>query len=167
MSALGVLALAAALVPVAVAAQPAAAPDPRAGFKWFRELAGACWKGDHPDGKTSDTQCYQLQYGRFVRGTIAISAGARPYEGDSLFWWDAKNARMAYTQWASNGVVISNEAVFEGETLVFPDRPRAGGEVNGRSVWTRIDPDTYRVSRETRDGADWKPQFAVTYKRTK
>ena len=62
----------------------------------------------------------------------------------------------------------SNEAAFEGDRLVFTDRPRPGtGEVNGRSVWTRIDADSYRVSRETREAADWKPQFAVTYRRTK
>ena len=24
-----------------------------AGFGWFAELAGSCWKGEHPDGKTA------------------------------------------------------------------------------------------------------------------
>ena len=156
------------LLPLAVAAQPQGVGDPMAPFKWFRELAGACWKGDHPDGKTSDTQCYSTQYNRFVRGTIKIAAGANTYEGDSLFWWDAKNSKLAYTQWASNGFVHASEAAFEGDRLVFLDRPKAGStEVNGRAVWSRVDANTYAVTREARDGAGWKPQFSVTYKRTK
>ena len=160
-------ATAAALLPLAAAAQQPPA-DAMAPFKWFRELAGACWKGDHPDGKTSDTQCFSTQYNRFVRGTIRISAGANTYEGDSLFWWDAKNNKLAYTQWASNGFVHASEAAFEGDRLVFLDRPKAGTtEVNGRAVWSRVDANTYQVTREARDGAGWKPQFSVVYKRTK
>jgi len=162
------LAAAAALLPVAAAAQPQAGGDPMAPFKWFRGLAGACWKGDHPDGKSSDTQCYTTQYNRFVRGTIKIASGANTYEGDALFWWDAKNNKLAYTQWASNGFVHSSEAAFEGDKLVFLDRPKAGTkEVNGRAVWSRVDANTYSVTREARDGASWKPQFSVIYKRTK
>ena len=164
-------AVAAALLPlVAVAQAPAPAPaaDPMAPFKWFRDLAGSCWKGDHPDGKTSDTQCYQAQYGRFVRGTIKIASGPTAFEGDSLYWWDAKNNKLAFTQWASNGFVHASEATFDGDKLVFLDRPKAGtSEVNGRAVWTKVDANTYRVSREQRDGPSWKPQFAVVYKRTK
>jgi len=161
--------IAAALLSLAAAAQaPQPAADPMGPFKWFGGLAGACWKGDHPDGKTSDTQCFQKQYNRFVRGTIKIASGPNVFEGDSLFWWDAKNNKVGYTQWASNGFVHTSEAAFEGDKLVFLDRPKAGTtDVNGRAVWTRVDANTYQVSREQRDGPNWKSQFLVVYKRTK
>lgn len=159
--------LAALLLPATALAQAPAA-DAMSPFKWMRGLAGACWKGDHPDGKTSDTQCWQVQFNRFLRGTIKVSAGPAAFEGDGLFWWDAKNNKVGYTQWASNGFVHSSEAAFEGDKLVFLDRPKAGtSEVNGRAVWSRVDANTYQVSRELRDGPNWKPQFAVLYKRTR
>jgi hypothetical protein len=51
-------------------AVPSAPVGPLAGFGWFAELAGSCWKGEHPDGKTSDTQCSLAQYERLRRGSI-------------------------------------------------------------------------------------------------
>ena len=68
-------ALASTLVALAACAQPAVVPNPAAspppahplaGFGWFAELGGACWQGDHPGGRTSDTQCYLAQFERLM-----------------------------------------------------------------------------------------------------
>ena len=73
--------------PAKVAAE-AAPPGPLAGFGWFAELAGSCWKGEHPDGKSTETQCYLAQYGRLMRGSSRITQAGAPqpvFEGDAVF----------------------------------------------------------------------------------
>ena len=57
-----------------------AAPDSLAPFGWLRDLTGACWRGQAADGEATDTQCYDTQYGHFLRGTIAmvVEAPAKP-----------------------------------------------------------------------------------------
>jgi hypothetical protein len=52
------------------------APPAAAQFGWFGTLAGSCWHGEYPGGG-GDTQCYAWQYGRYLRGTIAIEAPGR------------------------------------------------------------------------------------------
>jgi hypothetical protein len=58
------------------ALSPAQAPaaDPLAFLGWMKDLAGACWEGRDAQGRLTDRQCYELQFGRFLRGTIEIGA---------------------------------------------------------------------------------------------
>jgi hypothetical protein len=42
------------------------------GFGWFADLAGSCWVGMFPDGKSEHTQCYTVQFDKFLRGTAAL-----------------------------------------------------------------------------------------------
>jgi hypothetical protein len=108
-----------------------------AGYRWLAELAGACWRGEFPDGKTVDTQCYELQYGRVLAGTIAIDReGRAPYAGRGTLLWDAKAEKLLFWFWSSGGTYGQMEAKWEGDALRFPD-----------TVWTRIDPDSFRVTR--------------------
>ena len=162
--------LAASLLPLALAAQaPAPAPKSElAPFRWFADLAGACWRGEHPDGKTGDIQCYSTQYGRFVRGTIKVYKQPDPnavvFEGDSVFGWDAKGSRMVYTQWASNGSITpAQEAHWDGEILRFGARDAKDATV--RSSWQKEGKDGFKVVRERKEGPLWKEVFAVTYRR--
>ena len=60
-----VLALACLAAP-AVAQAPA---DPLAPFGWLRQLAGSCWRGEYANSRAGDKQCYEWQYGRFLRAT--------------------------------------------------------------------------------------------------
>lgn len=56
------------------------------------------------------------------------------------------------------------EAGYEGERLLFPQRP-SPGKPEVRSAWTRAG-DGYRVTRESRDeGGAWKTVFEVVYAR--
>lgn len=137
------------------------ADDPLAGFGWFRDLAGSCWEATYPDGTTRDTQCYELQYGRFIRGTIAVErASGAPYRGDSVFAWNAKEKRMDYCFWADSGTYGNAEAYVEGKTIRFP-------APDSRRTWERVDKDSFRVVQEKPDGKAWKEVLTVVYKRVK
>ena len=150
----------------------AAAPGPLAGFGWFAELGGSCWKGDHPDGKTSDTQCYLAQYERLMRGSVKImrEGSEQPvFEGDAVFAVDpAGGKKVVYTQWGYNGVYATGEITFEGDALVFRNRMPDGTEAAVRSIWRRTGPDGYRVTRERSAGdKGWDEFLAVEYRRVR
>ena len=171
------LAQACAQAPLQSQAEPqsqpqAAATGPLAGFGWFAELGGSCWKGDHPDGKTSDTQCYLAQYERLMRGSVKIvrEGSAQPaFEGDAVFAVDPAGGRkVVYTQWGYNGVYATGEITFEGDALVFRNRMPDGTEAPVRSVWRRTGPDGYRVARERSAGdKGWDEFLAVDYRRVR
>lgn len=164
----------AAALPLLALPAAGAAPEAQglAAFGWFAELAGSCWKAEHPDGKTRDTQCYEAQYGKFVAGSIAVeSAGPggerQGFEGRALFAWDASARKIAYWQWSSTGAWSAGEAFREGERYRWPHPSRADpAKVTQRSIWTRLDADSFRVAREKLEGETWKEQFAVTYRRS-
>jgi hypothetical protein len=157
----------------APAPPPAPPADPLAGFGWFAQLAGACWKGDHPDGKTSDTQCFQLQFKRVMRGTIKVESTAdgparTVFEGDSVFAVDPEvPTRVGYTQWGTTGNYTVGEMFVEGEMLRFQTRPAEGGESRVRFAWRKVDENSFRVSRERKESGVWKEAFAVVYKRVR
>lgn len=155
------------LAPVASHAQTPA--DPLAPFGWFKDLAGSCWSGKHADGRPSDTQCYSVQFGRFLRGTIKLSGkhGSQPadnLEGDSVYAWNPQANQVHYSLWASDGTYATGAMYVEGENLIFPPaNPDSSGAT--RFVWTRIDADSYVVTREKRQGKAWSKAFEVTYRR--
>jgi len=159
-----------ALAPGLAPAQ-GSAPDGLAPFGWFASLAGSCWKGAAPDGKSSDTQCYEAQFGRFIAGTITITAagaeGTRPLsEGRALFAWNATAKHIVFWYWSSGGAYGVGEGFVEGERLRWPQPSREDPKkVTLRSMWTRIDANAYKVAREKLEGKTWKEEFAVTYRR--
>lgn len=142
-------------------------------FGWLKDLAGACWVGEHPDGTTRDTQCYRIQFGRFLYGTIRIvelhDGRWRPgFEGDSVLAWDETNQRLSYWYWGSSGAFGPAEAYVVGKQIHFPAPRRPGSTApEVRSSWTRIDADSYRVSRQEQEAGKWKEIFAVTYRRAR
>jgi hypothetical protein len=154
-----------------VAAPGALAQPGVAGFGWFAEMAGSCWAGDFPDGKTRHTQCYTTQFGKFMRGTASLLAekdGRQHviFEGDSMFAWDEAGKRMVYYIWGSDGNHGRHEGSYAGEELVFPVVSRADpSTVVSRSVWKRLDRDTFEVRRERPSGSEWNTILKVTYRR--
>ena len=152
-------------------AAPAQAARPPAGgplapFGWFAELAGACWKGDHPGGERSDTQCYLAQYERLIRGSIKISHGGMVVgEGDAVFAFIPAKGHVVFSQWGTGGTYSTGHVKIEGETLVFLNQNPDGTDQGVRSVWHRTGPDGYRVVRERKDESGWKEFLAVDYRR--
>jgi hypothetical protein len=153
-----------------LAAVPCAAQsaDGLAPFGWLRDLAGACWKGERPDGTATDTQCYGIQFDRFLRGTIEIHAGETgKLRGDSVWGWDPKRQRIMVTTWASSGAISSSEAYFEGEVVRFPVPPREGSIApEMRRSWRRIGADSFSVQIERNEAGEWRETQRVTYRRT-
>lgn len=156
------------LATAAIAATPPADSAVAAGFGWFGTLAGSCWRGEYAGG--GDTQCYEWQFGRYLRGAIEITAkgkdgSPRKLAGDSVFGWDAKARRIRYSNWADVGNLVHGEAYYEGELLRFLDVKSRDEEPRTRSTWRRIDADSFEVTRERRDDGGWKAEFSVTYRR--
>jgi hypothetical protein len=151
----------------ALAWSQAPAEDALAFLGWMKDLAGACWQGTDAAGKPVDRQCYEVQFGRFLRGTIEIGAadGQPPaFRGDSLFHRDRGPGRFAVVMWGSNGAVSHGEALLDGAAIRFP-QPRIEGRPQVRTSWTRLGPDAFRVVRERREGESWKEILAVDYRR--
>ena len=125
-----------------------------------------CWRGSRPDGR-SDVQCYGTQYGRFVRGTIKFYQGDKlTGESDSVFSYDANARLIVYSQWVSNGGVGFGQATLENGEIVFQNRLPGGDEAPARSVWRKVDADSFRVARQRRaDDGSWKDEQVVTYSR--
>lgn len=140
-------------------------------FGWLHELSGACWLGEHPDGRTRETQCFEAQFDRFIRGTVRISrllAGQweSVFEGDSVFAWDRAGRRITYWHWNDNGGFGSAEARVEGRTIVFP-APGAKGKSapETRAIWSRPDAESFRVTREEKQGEAWREVLTIVYRR--
>lgn len=168
-NALAGLLTALSLAAPAVAAQPPPAGATNPAFGWFGTLSGSCWRGEYASGG-GDTQCYTMQYGRYLRGTIAIETAGKdgqPFRlaGDSVFEWDPANARIRYSNWADMGNLQHGEAAYEGDLLRFPDVKSKDEEPRTRSTWRRIDADSFEVTRERREGDAWQALFSVTYRR--
>jgi hypothetical protein len=159
------------LVTVATSAADApASTDPLEPFGWFKDIAGSCWTGMHTDSKTTDTQCYSVQFGRLMRGTIKLigtSDDNKPvnFEGESVYAWNPKTERVQYTFWANDGTYGTGEMYPVGDHLVFPpanvDSPGAT-----RLVWQKVDADNFIVIRERRTEGVWSKVFEVTYRRS-
>jgi hypothetical protein len=144
---------------------------PLSHFGWFADMAGSCWTGRYPDGKTTDTQCYSIQYGRLLRGTIRLQGTqggetVSAFEGDSVYAWEPKAGKIRYSFWANDGTYGTAEAYLDGDTIVFPvSDPEDTTRVIARSVWRRIDADSFTVTRERMMDGVWTEQLKVTYRR--
>src|SRR5512144_1524092 len=92
----------AVLVAVCIGARPAGQsrgvdPSPFAPLEF---LVGSCWVGTFPDGKQTDEHCFEWVFDRkFIRDRHTVRGGA-PYEGESLYSWDAKANRIAFSYWS-------------------------------------------------------------------
>jgi hypothetical protein len=173
--ALPMLALAADPAPVDPAKPPSAPAQPPAppDFGWLADLVGSCWSATLPGGSLH-TQCYSRQYDKFVRGVTTLShevdgAMRTVFAGDSVFAADARR-RLVYYTWGSDGSHRVLEARYEGDQIVFPfPAPRATPPLPGsRSVWKRIDKDSFEVRREKpgEDGKSWVEEVKVVYHRS-
>jgi hypothetical protein len=147
----------AAVAPAIEGAEPGAT-----GLGWLRDLAGSCWRGEQADGSPADTQCYDLQYGRHLRGTIEVpgAAGEGPkLRGDSVWSWDPAKQKIVVVTWASSAPLGILEATLHGDLVQFTFGPLA------RSYWQRTGPESFAVVRERRDGEAWREERRVNYRR--
>lgn len=140
------------------------APGPDFGPLEF--LVGSCWVGTFPDGKQTDEHCFEWVFDRkFIRDRHVVR-GATPYEGETLYAWDAKAKALQYWYWNSAGELVQGRVQYTPEGVVFPSvwhSPK--GEVEIKAVWKRSGEDAYRVWNGRRDGAEWKTMWEMELRR--
>lgn len=146
----------------AAVSMPAFADLPAGAYDWMGTLAGSCWSATAPKG-VRDTQCYRAQYDRFLRGTIEISTpdAIPPYRGDSLLVWHAAERRIDFLYWGSSGRHGRMTGRIEDGKILFTTNPTSPN----RTVWTRIDPDSFAVVQQRRDGETWIDGLTLRYRR--
>lgn len=141
-------------------------------FGWFADMAGSCWSATYPDGKTQHTHCYTGQFGHFIRGKATLSgehngALVERFQGDSLFAWNEAERRIDYYIWGSDGSHGRHEASYADDQLLFPVKSKKDPSKTAfRSVWKRIDDTSFKVRREVPDGAGWKTEMTVVYRKS-
>ena len=153
------------LLAVVLLAGPASAPaSVRAELAPLQFLVGSCWTGTFPDGKVTDTHCFEPVFGgQFIRDRHVVRGAKEPYEGESLHAWDPRKKSLVYTYWASNGTLSTGTAQPQpsGE-IVFPEDHSSGSSI--RSVWTpHADSYDVVVSEQTDD--QWRELWRMTLKR--
>jgi hypothetical protein len=149
---------------------PPAAANVREELRPLGYLAGQCWTGTFPDGKSTDTHCFEVVFdGQFLRDRHTVNGAKQPYAGETLYAWDPKKKQITYTYWASDGGVSTGVANAEGEsTITFPEEYVSDkGTLTIHNVWTRINNDTYEVVSKKKAGAEWQEMWRMTMRRVK
>lgn len=157
------------LAVTAITAAPPNFPGPTPDFRPLQFLVGHCWVGAFPDGRATDEHCFEWVFDRkFIRDRHLVRGRAAPYEGETLYGWDARAARITWWYWNSDGDVLTGTVDVTPHGLVFPTRLETPqGPVELRATWIRTGPDTYRVDQAKRDGDRWAPLWTMEFRRTR
>ncbi|MFT3726221.1 MAG: hypothetical protein QM759_00135 [Terricaulis sp.] len=123
---------------------------------WAADLAGSCWQGVNARGVQIDRQCFQLQFGRFLRGNVTRADGLN---SSTVFGRNAERQRLEMYAWSNN----NDPAVYTPE--YDSNGVLAFAEVGGRVVWRRVDGDNFQIVRQRSDGRAWSDISVITYHR--
>jgi hypothetical protein len=148
----------AAVAFLCAAALPAAAQQPESRLGWMSELAASCWQGRDASGAVADQQCFQLQFGQFLRAAITRDG----FSGDTVFGYSRDRRRLEMYAWTSRGEPSIYTPTYRDGRYVFEGAPENG--VATRVVWSRT-PDGFEVAEQTRQGDTWQNGEVVTYRR--
>lgn len=146
-----------ALALICAGTTPAAAQTGNSRLDWLAELGGSCWQGRNAAGAVVDRQCFQVQFGRYLRSSISRGAN---YRGDTVLGWSRDRARLEMYAWTNDGEPTIVTPHFDSGTLVF-DGAAGGAE---RAVWRRANAG-FEVASQRRDGGGWSDTQVVTYTR--
>lgn len=163
------LAAALTLLTLSSAAVPAEKQKP---LEPFAFLAGHCWTAPFPDGKSTDTHCFEWVHGghqlRDRHAVRASGASAAQYEGETLYLWDAQRARIIYRYVDSTGghsdghVQAAKDTLdFPADTYVGPD----GKQIDFVTQWRRLSATSYEAKTLQRVGADLKEAMSFRFTR--
>jgi hypothetical protein len=148
------------LCAIALAPLPlAAAPDPA--FEPLAFLAGHCWKGAMPDGKSTDEHCFAWVYeGKFLRDLHVVRAGNKAtYEGETIYYWNATAKELQFFYITNHGGYSNGRVAPEADAIGFPAAVLvSGGKAIGyRGRWKRAGENAYEVLREYETDKGWIP----------
>ena len=142
---------------------------PRADYQPLAFLAGHCWKGEFPGGKTTDEHCFSWIYdGKFLRDTHTVRSPGKPDAlGESIYFWDANDNRLEYLYIESDGGSSRGAVSTAQGSLVFPETAfvQNGDTQVYRSRWQQRGPSAYEVLTEFKGKDGWVPGFKVLMER--
>jgi len=151
-------------VPAVAAAQPIEALKP------MEYLAGHCWRGTFPDGKRTDTHCFEWMLGgKALRDVHTVRAPERPdYVGETIYYFDSGAKRVEYLYVENLGGISRGTMESTPGALVFPAAQyvESGKAMTYRSRWTRLDDSSYEAFAEMQDKGNWAPMFKITMNRS-
>lgn len=142
-----------------------AAAEPRTEYQPLAFLAGHCWKGEFPGGKTTDEHCFSWIYeGKFLRDQHTVRTPGKPNAlGESIYFWDASDNRLEYLYIESDGGSSRGPVTMQQGSLVFPDTTfmQDGKTQVYRSRWQPNGANAYEVLTEFKGKEGWVPGFKV------
>lgn len=132
-------------------------------------LAGACWKGTFPNGTVTDEHCFERVFdGQFLRDQHVVRGAPTPYEGETMYAWDAENQRIVYWYAASDGNFSTGHVrVGDDGVLIFPEtHVSAAGTREMENVWRRTGPDEYFIEVFDITGGNRRLLWSMTMTRS-
>ena len=133
-------------------------------------LAGHCWKGAFPDGKSTDVHCFEWVYdGQFLRDRHTVSGGNAPYGGETIYYYDAPTKAVHYLYINTSGGHSRGVVAVDDGVLVFPEEKYSDGnkEQTYRSQWRRDGEDAYIALTEQQTGDGWREAWRMRMQRQK
>jgi hypothetical protein len=159
-----------ALALTSVAGLASAATEPSDLLKPMAFLAGHCWKGAFPDGKTTDEHCFAWMYGgRVLRDSHVVRSPGKPDGvGESTYYVDSAGNRLAFLYIENGGGFSRGTVESLPGSLLFPDTQyiAEGEALVYRARWTRQDEQSYEAWSEAQTPDGWQTMFRLVLKRT-
>lgn len=150
----------------AASARADATPDY---FKPLDYLVGHCWIGAFPDGKATDTHCYEWMLGReFIRDRHTVRSEGPDYAGEAVYHFDGATKSVKYRYWNSAGGVSDGSVEVAGNLTRVPEDIYRGkdGKVQKFQVdIERVGDTQYRKRVRHWDGKTWKDAGTTTFTR--
>ena len=132
-------------------------------------LAGHCWKGTFPDGKTTDEHCFAWMYGgHALRDTHVVRQPGKPDGvGESTYYVDSAGNKIEFLYIENSGGFSRGTVESLPEALLFPDTQYIsdGEAMVYRARWTRQGEKAYEAWSEAQTPDGWSTMFKVLLKR--
>lgn len=123
----------------------------------FTPLIGRCWSAPVEDGQSTDTHCFTLMLGHYVRDRHIVP-GDPDYAGETIFHADWETGELHFRYYNSVGGVSDGtgsasegEVVFDEETYTGND----GATRQFRGRYSNISEDGYDSVTEELENGEW------------
>ncbi len=133
-------------------------------------LVGSCWSGKFPDGKSTDTHCFESSLGgRLIYDKHVVRGDKPDYSGESVYYVDPQSKRVTFMYFNSIGGVSTGTLDAQGTRLQFADEEYTGADGKKqkyRTVWEQKGSDGYVALTEREAGDKWVEAWRIEFRRT-
>lgn len=138
-------------------------------YKPFEFLVGYCWSGAFPDGKATDTHCYEWKFGReFIYDRHTVKSAGPDYKGETTYYLDGATNSVKYRYWNSDGGHSDGTIKAEANVLRIVEdtyRGKDGKVQELQGEIERLSDTQYRARIRAWDGKVWKDASSVDFVR--